>query len=271
MTARIEHGADDVHARLAALEQENEQLRAALATAVGDRLRTESLHDRPKSGLGKAEQFDRELRDAYTALRLSDEHARRFVEAVKGHSIFTTDLEGRVVDWTSGAEAVFGWVSEEIVGRSADILYTPEDLAADVPAKELETARADGCANDERWHVAKGGKRVFINGSARPLHAKHGEIVGFIKIGRDETEIRTREAHLTAIFDQLSIGMSEADATGRFTRVNDRFCEITGRSRDELLGLRMHDITHPDDLAHNIPLFEETARGGHAFEIEKRY
>jgi PAS domain S-box-containing protein len=54
-------------------------------------------------------------------------------------------------------------------------------------------------------------------------------------------------------------------------RVNDRFCAITGRAREDLLGLRMQDITHPRDLPGNLPLFNEAALGGGSFEIEKRY
>jgi PAS domain S-box-containing protein len=65
--------------------------------------------------------------------------------------------------------------------------------------------------------------------------------------------------------------MSEADSTGRFLRVNDRFCQITGRSREELLGLRMQDITHAHDLPGNLPMFNGAAQGGGSFEIEKRY
>ena len=86
-----------------------------------------------------------------------------------------------------------------------------------------------------------------------------------------EAGLARREAHLAAVFEQSAAGMSEADGTGRFLRVNDRFCAITGRSREELLRLRMHDITHPDDLVHNAPLFQHSIETGRSFEIEKRY
>nr|WP_246352551.1 PAS domain-containing protein [Sphingomonas xinjiangensis] len=81
---------------------------------------------------------------AATELRESEERNRRIVEGVKDHSIFTVDDRNRVLDWTPGAEAVFGWSAEEIQGRSADILFTPEDREAGVPAEELATARQKG-------------------------------------------------------------------------------------------------------------------------------
>jgi PAS domain-containing protein len=61
----------------------------------------------------------------------------------------------------------------------------------------LRTARDEGCANDERWHIRRDGRRFFANGSVPPLHDAHGTITGFIKIARDETERRAAEATLS--------------------------------------------------------------------------
>lgn len=138
------------------------------------------------------------LRASEGALRASEERTRRTVEGVKDHAIFTTDRDGAVVDWTPGAEAIFGWPAEEIVGRPADVLFRPEDRAAGVPAEELATARDHGCANDERWHVRQDGSRFFANGSVRPLHDACGEVSGFIKVARDETQRRAVEGRLRA-------------------------------------------------------------------------
>ncbi len=76
---------------------------------------------------------------------------------------------------------------------------------------------------------------------------------------------------LTALFAQSTAGLAVVDLTGRFTWVNDRYCAIVGRSREELLQLRMQDITHPEDLTSNLILFAEAAADDPPFEIEKRY
>ena len=138
------------------------------------------------------------FRTAEAALRRSEERNRRIVEGVKDYAVFVTDPAGEIVDWTPGAEAIFGWPAAEIIGRSSDLLFTPEDRAAGVPARELGAAREKGCANDERWHLRRDGSRFFVNGSVRPLHDEAGRIAGFIKIGRDETERRAVEARLRA-------------------------------------------------------------------------
>ena len=137
-----------------------------------------------------------EAHRAEAELRESEERNRRIVEGVKDHSIFTVDNQNRVLDWTPGAETVFGWSADEMRGNSAEILFTSDDRAAGVPAQELSTARLEGCANDERWHVRRDGSLFFANGSVRPLHDVRGAITGFIKIARDETERRAAEAAL---------------------------------------------------------------------------
>lgn len=79
------------------------------------------------------------------------------------------------------------------------------------------------------------------------------------------------EARLSGFFEQSVAGMCETDTQGRFLRVNDRYCGIVGRSREELMSLRMQDITHPGDLQGNLPLFLAAIHEGQGFEIEKRY
>ncbi|QDX81063.1 hypothetical protein B9N43_07275 [Denitratisoma sp. DHT3] len=79
------------------------------------------------------------------------------------------------------------------------------------------------------------------------------------------------EQRFGATYNQTLVGIAETDSAGRLTTVNDRYCEITGYPREELLGKRMHDITHPDDLPRNIELFERMREANIPFMIEKRY
>lgn len=84
-------------------------------------------------------------------------------------------------------------------------------------------------------------------------------------------ELFESRAHLSALLGQASAGVATTDQTGRFIYVNDRYCEMLGRSRDELLTLQMQSVTHPDDLPGNSNCFRAAVEGGPSFEIEKRY
>jgi PAS domain S-box-containing protein len=86
-----------------------------------------------------------------------------------------------------------------------------------------------------------------------------------------EEALREREEQLSAFIDQATAGFAQVDLSGRFTLVNDRFCAIAGRSREELLTLRMQEITHPDDLPANIVKFQRAVTDGTPFAHEKRY
>ena len=88
---------------------------------------------------------------------------------------------------------------------------------------------------------------------------------------RTEKALQQSKEQFRGIFNQTIVGIAQVDLGGRFLQVNRRYCENVGRSEEELYGLRMQDITHPDDLPQNLPLFEQLARGGPPFEIEKRY
>jgi PAS domain S-box-containing protein len=119
----------------------------------------------------------------------------------------------------------------------------------------------------------------YVDFVFQPIRDARGRVTGIFVQGHDVTEhvrsqlaLRESEAHLTAVFAQAAAGLVECDLSGRFLRVNDRFCEIAGRTRDELLGsLRMQDITHPDDLPANLREFRRVPETGEAFEVEKRY
>src|SRR5437763_16396892 len=90
---------------------------------------------------------------------------------------------------------------------------------------------------------------------------------------RSERVLPDGEAEFRAMFELAGVGKVQADpATGRFLRVNRKQCEITGYSRDELLGLTFADITHPDDRARDLDQFGRMVRGEIPAEsIEKRY
>ncbi|MFT3857730.1 MAG: PAS domain S-box protein [Aquabacterium sp.] len=75
-----------------------------------------------------------------------------------------------------------------------------------------------------------------------------------------------------AIFETAGVGMAVVTLDGRFTEVNLRFAEITGRTRESLIGLHIQDITHPDDVAVDLSQVEATIAGlQDRYSLEKRY
>jgi len=84
--------------------------------------------------------------------------------------------------------------------------------------------------------------------------------------------LQESESRFRAIFEQAAIGMADSSLDARFIRLNQRFCEIMGYSREELLGLTFRQITHPDDLARDEQIVAQLLRGDlGSFAVEKRY
>jgi PAS domain S-box-containing protein len=150
-------------------------------------------------------------------LNHSEKRLRLMVESVKDYAIFATDVDGRISTWNRGAEQVFGWTEAEILGQEASVLFTPDDRAAGVPARQLAAALEKGRAEDERWHERKDGSRFFANGIATPVYDAEGTHRGFTKIARDITE---RKRHEEALHD--------AD-----------------RKKDEFLAMLAHELRNP--------------------------
>ena len=86
-----------------------------------------------------------------------------------------------------------------------------------------------------------------------------------------ERELRKSREQFTAIFDQAGSGIAQVDAAGRFRLVNDRFCEIVGRRREDLLALSADDVTHPDDRGAAHDAVARALAGQRHVMVEERY
>jgi two-component system CheB/CheR fusion protein len=128
-------------------------------------------------------------RQAEAQLRASEERFRLLIDSAVDYAIFTMTAGGRVDSWNSGAERLFGYTADEIIGHDVAVLFTPEDRDGGVPAAELNTAREKGRASDERWHVRKDGSRFYCSGVTTPIAGTDA----FAKIARDLTERRQAE------------------------------------------------------------------------------
>src|SRR5262245_15842763 len=74
-------------------------------------------------------------------------------------------------------------------------------------------------------------------------------------------QVEEKEQRLGAILSQVAVGIVQTALDGRVMSCNQRFCEMVGRSRDEVVGLRAHDLNHPDDVEATGAMFDRAARG----------
>jgi PAS domain S-box-containing protein len=173
-------------------------------------------------------------------LRESEERLRLTMESVKDYAILTLDTEGRIQSWNAGAERAFGYTEDEVIGQHTAIIFTPEDRQRGVPDKEMKTAREQGRAADERWHVRRDGSRVYVSGVQTPLRDGDGdgEVTGYVKVARDLTEQKRVEEELRRAHDELEANVRER--TFELAKANETLrAEISERIQTERSRVRL--------------------------------
>ena len=210
-------------------------------------------------------------------LQTTEERFRLIVENARDYAILVTDTEDRITDWTPGAEAVFGWTAEEVIGQPSSLIFTPEDRASHVDEDEVETARQEGIAPDRRWHLCKDGRRVFIDGTTTALRDERGELRGFLKIGQDVTErrkteeaLRESEARFRHMADSAPALIWMTDAEGAVTFANMHYDHMFGRPASAMLGCGWEEIVLPEDLDRHYAAFLEAFHTRTPFKTETR-
>ncbi len=98
------------------------------------------------------------------------------------------------------------------------------------------------------------------------------EKIAFLLLSEVEEALRISDAGFRAMFELSGVGMIQADAPGfRFTRVNQKFCEIAGYSAEELLSKTYIGLTHPEDRQRDMAELARVLRGkADSWSIEKR-
>jgi PAS domain S-box-containing protein len=212
------------------------------------------------------------------SLRRSESHYRAVAEATSD-GIITINSESTILLVNPATEKIFGYTTKELLGRQLTMLM-PEyhrHLHRQGIARYLKTGKRHiewGAVQLPGLHKSgeeialdisflefvKDGKR-FFTGIVRPVVERNQTR----QVIRDDPEL------LSAMVNQTSVGISMVDTHGRFTFANEKYCQLVGRTSDELLKIKMADITHEDDRRDNLSLFENAIANGKSFEIEERY
>lgn len=191
-------------------------------------------------------------------------------------AIFIFDYHGHIMEVNPSACAMHGYSHEEFIGMHGTQFIHPDDHPKF--ADFIRRVKAGEQCHGESTHRCKDGRSISVKVSGSSF--MFAGQPAFLAVARDVTEekrvvdaLREREERFRATFNQTAIGMAQTDLNGRHLLVNDRYCQITGYSREELLKLTFLDITHPDDVELNRKKFHELFVKDEApsYEIEKRY
>ncbi|MGA0605400.1 PAS domain S-box protein [Phenylobacterium sp. VNQ135] len=233
----------------------------------GSRFWSEGVLHAVRSEAGEITGYAKITRDmtaeraARQELLESERRFRLLVESVIDYAIFMLDVNGSVINWNAGAQRIKGYTADEIVGSHFSLFYTPEDRAAGLPARAIETARRDGRFEAEGWRMRKDGSRFWALVVLDAVHDDDGRLIGFAKITRDISQRKAAEDALADSerqFRLLVAGVVDyalymLDPNGIVSSWNIGAQHIKGYKADEIIGQHFSRFYTEADRAAGLP------------------
>jgi PAS domain S-box-containing protein len=155
------------------------------------------------------------IRSCSGATTISVQQVQAIFEAASDCAMLTTDHEGLITAWSRGAEQLFGWSAEQMLGHSFAELFGDQSSAGELRPL-LQRALIEGGTRHERWYRCADGSHLRCKATLTPLHDDNQHL-GFLKIFQD----RTAE-------DRAALALAESDQRYRtlFESIDTGFCII---------------------------------------------
>ena len=152
-------------------------------------------------------------------------------------AIISKNVHGIVTSWNPGAERIFGYTAEEMIGKSISILI-PSDHPDEEPQILERIRRGERIAHYETKRIRKDGSIVEVSLTVSPIRDALGRIIGASKIARDITDKKRAEAREREISSQAQEAKREAEQARRRA-------EEASTAKDEFLATISHELRTP--------------------------
>lgn len=153
-------------------------------------------------------------------------------------AIISKDLQGYITSWNKGAERIFKYSEEEVIGKHITMLIPNTRQADEILI--LETIKkGERVDHFETLRLDKNGKEIPLSLSVSPIKNSQGEIIGASKVARDISDrykSEERQARLSAIVESSDDAIISKNFNGMITSWNHGACKIFGYTEKEVLG-----------------------------------
>ena len=174
----------------------------------------------------------------------SQEMLRGILDAASNIAIMMVSTDGVILTWNKGAESVFNYRADEVIGQNFKMFYPREVLSQGQVEFEFREADTKGFVTAEGWRLAKGGRQFYAAASFSRLLAADGTVAGYVKIVRDETErvqkeenLRIAEEFTRSVINAASdIAIMTVSATGSVQTWSAGAQKIFGYTNSEIIG-----------------------------------
>ncbi len=203
------------------------------------------------------ERYEHEIAERAERERVLREREERFRGMVEqgGDVVIFAGATGVVQYASPSVQGVLGRPPEAFAGHDAAALFAPVDMAA---VRAALACVGEGIQRFEARAIRADGSVAWLDVLASTAPDGDGP-PGIVLGARDvsarkalEARLRHSETLFRTAFVHTSVGASLQDLDGRWRLVNPAMCRMLGYEEWELLGLRYQDVTHPDDIAHDM-------------------
>lgn len=191
----------------------------------------------------------------------AEEVFKLLINAVDDYAIFVLNPHGYIETWSSGAEKLKGYSSDEIIGCHFSRFYTRSDLNRNHPQHELEVAARTGKYAEEGWRVRKDGSVFWANVTITALRDNSGKLRGFGKVTRDLTQRKRSELELKQSEERFRLmvecvqdyAIFMLDSKGNVTTWNKGAQRNKGYNADEVIGTHFSQFYPAEEQAVGKP------------------
>ena len=159
-------------------------------------------------------------------------------------AIISKTLEGVITSWNKGAERIFGYTADEVIGKPVTILI-PEGHLDEEPTILAQLRAGKRIEHYETVRVRKDGTLIDISLTVSPIRGPHGKIVGASKIARDITEQRQARQALDEAYETTKSARAEAEKAAADNERLYRQAEESSRLKEEFLATISHELRTP--------------------------
>jgi PAS domain S-box-containing protein len=213
-----------------------------------------------------------------TESKASEEQQQRLALIVQtsDDGIISKSIDGIITSWNEGAQRIFRYTSEEIIGKHISTLI-PADRLSEEDEIVRRLKRGERIAHFQSKRIDKFGRLIDVSLAISPLRDNNGHVIGASKIVRDitrekqaESLIRESEQRFRFLADNMPQFVWTATPEGEVNYYNKTVLDYTGLTIEKLFSVGWLQIIHPEEQEENLQQWQHAMQSGLPYRVEHR-